>query len=49
MDRTATITMDYEEEEQFATVLYFLGPILVEHHEITVPFAGKRAEIIVQA
>lgn len=48
MDRQLTFILDYEEEEQLATVLHFLSPVLVEYTVEDIPFYGKRAEIIVK-
>lgn len=48
-DRTVTLILDYEEEEQLATVLHFLSPILESYTSEEIPFYGKRAEITVIA
>ena len=45
--RQLIFTLDYEEEEQFTTVLHFLSPVLVEYNTEEIPFYGKRAEIII--
>ncbi len=47
--KQCTLTLEYEKDEQLATVLYFLNPILIKHEEIEIPFSGKRSEIIIQA
>lgn len=44
-----TFTLDYEEEEQLATVLHFLSPILESYTTEEIPFYGKKAEITVIA
>ena len=41
------LTIDYEEEEQFTTVLHLLSPVLVGYTTEEIPFYGKRAEIII--
>ncbi len=48
-DRQLTFALDYEEEEQLATVLHFLSPILEEYRTEEIPFYGKRAEITIIA
>ena len=48
-NRQLTFTLEYEEEEQLATVLHFLSPILESYTTEEIPFYGKRAEITVIA
>lgn len=40
-DKQATLILEYESEEQLATVLYFLNPIIIDHKEIEIPFFKK--------
>jgi len=46
-DRQLTFALDYEEEEQLVTVLFFLSPILEGYQTEEIPFYGKRAEITI--
>lgn len=48
-NRQLTFILDYEEEEQLATVLHFLSPILESYTTEEIPFYGKRTEITVIA
>lgn len=45
--RTAKVTLEYMQDEQLQTLLYYLQPIVVSHKE-TAGAACKKADIVVQ-
>lgn len=45
--RTAKVTLEYMQDEQLQTLLYYLQPIVVSHKE-TVGETCKKADIVVQ-
>lgn len=45
--RTAKVTLEYMQDEQLQTLLYYLQPIVVSHKE-TAGETCKKADIVVQ-
>lgn len=45
--RTAKVTLEYMQDEQLQTLLYYLQPIVVSHKEAA-GAACKKADIVVQ-